>query len=242
MTVPAHPRLWSTHDELNRHFRRYTRASLAAAAGDGVEDHVPGARVEPPDVLRVAVGDERDVRDPADVQHDERRVVREEHVVRERRERGALPAGRLICCNGSKEPNYIEAIQALRRILQYPLVGIDHPGRAFIAYTVFLRYGEPPNAKEAMEAAALLSERWRQRAILLGAALRLSYRVSAATRWVLEHSALRVDGKMLELRLPDDGSVPEGEAADLAAHAATGRVAVVFRRPDGRVGLIEPED
>jgi len=34
VTVPAHPRLWSTHDELNRHFRRYTRASLAAAAGD----------------------------------------------------------------------------------------------------------------------------------------------------------------------------------------------------------------
>jgi arginine decarboxylase len=28
---------------------------------------------------------------------------------------GALPADRLICCNGSKEPNYIEAIQALRR-------------------------------------------------------------------------------------------------------------------------------
>ncbi len=28
---------------------------------------------------------------------------------------GLLPADRLICCNGSKEPNYIEAIQALRR-------------------------------------------------------------------------------------------------------------------------------
>jgi len=123
---------------------------------------------------------------------------------------------RLAACHLSdltwREHPDFRAIQALRRILQYPLVGIDHPGRAFIAYTVFLRYGEPPTGKEAVEAAGLLSERWRNRAILLGAALRLSYRVSAATRWVLEHSALRVDGKVLELKLPGDGSVPDGEA------------------------------
>jgi exopolyphosphatase/guanosine-5'-triphosphate,3'-diphosphate pyrophosphatase len=123
---------------------------------------------------------------------------------------------RLAACHLSdltwREHPDFRAIQALRRILQYPLVGIDHPGRAFIAYTVFLRYGESPGAREATEAAALLSERWRNRAILLGAALRLSYRVCAATRWVLDHSALRIDGKVLELRLPDDGSVPEGEA------------------------------
>jgi len=104
------------------------------------------------------------------------------------------------------------AIQALRRILHYPLVGIDHPGRAFIAYTVFLRYGDSPDAKGAAAAAGLLNERMRSRAILLGSALRLAYRVSAATRWVLDHSGLRVDGKVLELRLPDDGSVPDGEA------------------------------
>jgi SAM-dependent methyltransferase len=32
VTVPAHPRLWSRHDDLNHHRRRYTRTSLAAAA------------------------------------------------------------------------------------------------------------------------------------------------------------------------------------------------------------------
>ena len=32
MTVPAHPRLWSRHDEVNGHRRRYTRRSLRAAA------------------------------------------------------------------------------------------------------------------------------------------------------------------------------------------------------------------
>ena len=32
VTVPAYPRLWSRHDEVNRHHRRYTRRSLRAAA------------------------------------------------------------------------------------------------------------------------------------------------------------------------------------------------------------------
>jgi SAM-dependent methyltransferase len=32
VTVPAHPLLWSAHDEVNRHYRRYTRSSLIAAA------------------------------------------------------------------------------------------------------------------------------------------------------------------------------------------------------------------
>jgi SAM-dependent methyltransferase len=33
VTVPAFPFLWSRHDERHHHFRRYTRASLAEAAG-----------------------------------------------------------------------------------------------------------------------------------------------------------------------------------------------------------------
>lgn len=38
VTVPAHPRLWSRHDELNHHCRRYTGEALRAQAqGDGWE-------------------------------------------------------------------------------------------------------------------------------------------------------------------------------------------------------------
>lgn len=32
LTVPAHPLLWSTHDVVNAHYRRYTRRTLAALA------------------------------------------------------------------------------------------------------------------------------------------------------------------------------------------------------------------
>lgn len=35
VTVPAHPRLWSRHDVVNGHRRRYTRASLRTAAMKG---------------------------------------------------------------------------------------------------------------------------------------------------------------------------------------------------------------
>jgi SAM-dependent methyltransferase len=34
LTVPAHPMLWSAHDEANLHYRRYTRSSLIDAAVD----------------------------------------------------------------------------------------------------------------------------------------------------------------------------------------------------------------
>ena len=34
VTVPAHPWLWSAHDEANHHLRRYTRATLRAAVSD----------------------------------------------------------------------------------------------------------------------------------------------------------------------------------------------------------------
>lgn len=102
--------------------------------------------------------------------------------------------------------------QAMRRLLHYPFVGIDHPGRSFLAYTVYLRYGGSPSSQEAAPATALLSERWRDRASLLGSALRLAFRVSGATRGILHHSRLNVDGSELELVLPEDGSVPDGEA------------------------------
>ena len=122
-----------------------------------------------------------------------------------------LAASHLADLGWREHPDF-RAIQALRRILHFPLVGIDHPGRSFLAYTAFLRYGGVVDAPEAAVATALLTEDWRARARLLGSALRLAFRVSGATRDVLDQSHLNVDGHALELILPDDGSVPDGEA------------------------------
>ena len=112
--------------------------------------------------------------------------------------------------------------QAMRRLLHYPFVGIDHPGRSFLAYTIFLRYGGSPSAREVAPAIALLTESSRKRAQLLSAALRLAFRVSGATRAILHHSRLNVDGSLLELVLPEDGSVPDGEAVQRRLKALAG--------------------
>ncbi len=135
---------------------------------------------------------------------------------------------RLTACHISdfawREHPDFRASQALRRVLHHPFVGIDHTGRSFLAYTVFLRYGGAPDSSKVARATTLLSERSRGRAKLLGAALRLAFRVSGATRAILDRSSLRVDGDTLELVLPDDGSVPDGEAVQrrLRALAAVG--------------------
>lgn len=116
------------------------------------------------------------------------------------------------------------ASQAMRRILHHPLVAIDHRGRSFLAYTIFLRYGGLPTARESEAAVLLLSERWKTRASLLGSALRLAFRVSGATGEILDRCRLSVEGSMLELVLPNDGTVPDGEAVHrrLRALAAIG--------------------
>ncbi|NIA70274.1 Ppx/GppA family phosphatase [Pelagibius litoralis] len=135
---------------------------------------------------------------------------------------------RLATCHLSdfawREHPDFRASHALRRILHHPFVSIDHPGRSFLAYTIFLRYGGAPDSRASSSATALLSERWRERASLLGAALRLAFRVSGATRDILDGSRLNVDGAVLELILPGDGSVPDGEAVQrrLRALAAIG--------------------
>lgn len=59
LTVPAHPALWSAHDEANRHYRRYTRRALVAAAvetGWAVEarTYFNAALLAPAAVVRLA--------------------------------------------------------------------------------------------------------------------------------------------------------------------------------------------
>jgi SAM-dependent methyltransferase len=59
LTVPAHPTLWSAHDEVNRHYRRYTRGSLIDAAVEsdwvvGSTTYFNAALLAPAAVVRLA--------------------------------------------------------------------------------------------------------------------------------------------------------------------------------------------
>lgn len=120
-------------------------------------------------------------------------------------------AGHLADIAWREHPDY-RAEQALYRILRLPAFALDHAERAFLAYTVFVRYGGRRGGETAAPALALLSPEAARRAESLGLALRLAITVCGGTRDVLAATSLERQGERLLLRLPADGSAAPGDA------------------------------
>ncbi len=96
-------------------------------------------------------------------------------------------------------PDY-RADRSLGMISQAAFVGIDHPGRVFLALTVFYRY-EGELMKDDLT--RLLDERHIERAHLLSSIFRLAYILSAAMPGMLPKIRLTMgDNKTLILTLP----------------------------------------
>lgn len=96
-------------------------------------------------------------------------------------------------------PDY-RADRSLGMISQAAFVGVDHPGRVFLALTVFYRY-EGEVMKDDLT--RLLDERQMERAHLLSSIFRLAYILSAAMPGMLPRIGLRMSGsKDLVLSLP----------------------------------------
>ena len=97
-------------------------------------------------------------------------------------------------------PDY-RAIQALQRILWMPLYGIDHPGRAYIALALFVRYGGHMSDHAAEGAISLLGSDGATEAALCGAALRLAYSASGGVEAFFKHSRLVVKKGIVKLKI-----------------------------------------
>ena len=96
-------------------------------------------------------------------------------------------------------PDY-RADRSLGMISQAAFVGIDHPGRVFLALTVFYRY-EGEDMKDDLT--RLLDETHIARAHLLSSMFRLAYILSAAMPGMLPKIKLKLEGtKTLTLSLP----------------------------------------
>ncbi len=97
-------------------------------------------------------------------------------------------------------PDY-RADRSLGMISQAAFVGLDHPGRVFLALTIFYRYeGEVMPDKLT----SLLDEQEMRRAHLLSSLFRLAYILSAAMPGMLPKIGLILDGgKQLTLSLPN---------------------------------------
>jgi len=96
-------------------------------------------------------------------------------------------------------PDY-RADRSLGMISQAAFVGVDHPGRVFLALTVFYRY-EGEVMKDDLT--RLLDEAQMERAHLLSSVFRLAYILSAAMPGMLPKIGLELKGnKELVLTLP----------------------------------------
>lgn len=102
--------------------------------------------------------------------------------------------------------------QSLNIIAHAAFVGIDHPGRAFLALAVFFRHvGLIHDEDLSPRIRELASTRMLDHARVLGAAMRVAYLVSASQPHVLPRAPLRVERHKLVLRLQGDCAALAGE-------------------------------
>jgi exopolyphosphatase/guanosine-5'-triphosphate,3'-diphosphate pyrophosphatase len=115
--------------------------------------------------------------------------------------------------------------QSLNIISHAAFVGVDHPGRAFLALTVFFRHAGlaaladdelSPHVRE------LANPRILDHARILGATMRVAYLVSGAMPGVLPSTPLVVERSKLKLKL-------RGPYANLAGERLFGRLKQLAR-------------
>ena len=112
--------------------------------------------------------------------------------------------------------------QSLNIISHAAFVGVDHPGRTFLALAVFFRHVGLNDDDLSPHVRELATARMIDRARILGAVMRVAYLVSAAMPGVLPHTALRVERGKLKLKL-------KGRYAALAGERLFARVRQLAR-------------
>ncbi len=94
--------------------------------------------------------------------------------------------------------------QSLNIIAHAAFIGIDHPGRAYLAMANYYRHAGLVDRALSPRIVELTSARLRERARVLGAVFRLAYAAAAATPGVLPKLPLKRQGRNLVLGVPKD--------------------------------------
>ena len=100
--------------------------------------------------------------------------------------------------------------QSVDAVAYGSLSGVDHPGRAFLAQVIAVRYGGL-KSKVASSLSGLGSSALTARARLIGALFRVAYPMTAAMPGILPRIRFEVDGTALSLVLPEDLAFLDGE-------------------------------
>jgi exopolyphosphatase / guanosine-5'-triphosphate,3'-diphosphate pyrophosphatase len=96
-------------------------------------------------------------------------------------------------------------------VAQSALVGVDHPGRAFIASCVYHRYERRVKGDLMQRLSKLIHRNDRKRALIIGLSVRLAHTLSAGMAGVLPRTRLVYDGQQLILKLPEELQALDGE-------------------------------
>jgi exopolyphosphatase/guanosine-5'-triphosphate,3'-diphosphate pyrophosphatase len=113
---------------------------------------------------------------------------------------------------GSHDHPEYRAATAFFRVLRQPAVALDHHARAFLAFTMALRYDAEPDMSFLDTARRMLEISSLRRAEVLGTALRLAYTLSGGTPELLSGTSLFRDPTHLTLTLTEGSGVFAGEA------------------------------
>jgi exopolyphosphatase / guanosine-5'-triphosphate,3'-diphosphate pyrophosphatase len=98
-------------------------------------------------------------------------------------------------------PDY-RAEQSLDVIAHAALSGVDHPGRTFLALSVYYRHIGSSDSDLSPSLRELATSHQLEHARILGAAMRVAYIVSAAMPEILPQTPIACEGKRVILRLP----------------------------------------
>jgi exopolyphosphatase / guanosine-5'-triphosphate,3'-diphosphate pyrophosphatase len=101
--------------------------------------------------------------------------------------------------------------QSLNVIAHAALSGIDHPGRAFLALSVYFRHSGQVKDELGARLTGMVSKRAMKRARVLGAAIRSAHMLSIGMGGVIGRTQLGYEGNKLVLALPRDVQPLDGE-------------------------------
>jgi exopolyphosphatase / guanosine-5'-triphosphate,3'-diphosphate pyrophosphatase len=129
-------------------------------------------------------------------------------------------------------PDY-RGIQSLNLVAHGNFIGVDHPGRAFLALTVYYRAEGLGKDELSQSLTELVDRDMLKRARILGAAFRATHMVSAAMPGVLTNTPISYEGNRLVWTLPEPYSNLEGERVERRFKALA---ALLDRDAEIRVG------
>jgi exopolyphosphatase/guanosine-5'-triphosphate,3'-diphosphate pyrophosphatase len=101
--------------------------------------------------------------------------------------------------------------QSINVITHAAFVGIDHPGRAYLALAVYFRHEGVAADKASPMLRSLAGPRLFERARLLGALLRVAFPISAGMEGALARMPLLVADRRVTLTLPADLAALPGD-------------------------------